>query len=257
MDAPLPPSNSVIAKELRTVKVLGILADIINKHMLQPTCQLSETCQFKELLHELGSTHPNKERFLRGMILSVLQDERETAEDHLIDLAIKELMRENGIEDIIPPGSNKDFVSHLKDILGDVQDIWRVAQYSKQMFASYFEHIQIPGSEWSPFKLQASKSAQVPTHDAEDDCIVLFPRIYLMLPGEGLKPITTGAVLSKSQIRAMAREERDNNRSAEKKSIRSRNKSGRTLSMSTDARTGHVRDAFLSQAAASSERSSV
>ncbi|KAF9690426.1 hypothetical protein EKO04_011586 [Ascochyta lentis] len=46
MDTPLPQFNSVVAKELRIIKVLGILAEVIDKHMLQPTYQLSEDCQF-------------------------------------------------------------------------------------------------------------------------------------------------------------------------------------------------------------------
>jgi hypothetical protein len=49
MDTSLPQFNSVVAKELRIVKVLGTLAEVIDKHMLQPTYQLSEDCQFRGL----------------------------------------------------------------------------------------------------------------------------------------------------------------------------------------------------------------
>jgi hypothetical protein len=255
MDTPLPQFNSVVAKELRIIKVLGILAEVIDKHMLQPTYQLSGDCQFRELFYKLGSTEPNQERYLRGMVLSVLQDQRKSAEDQLVAKAIKEFMRDNGIEDVISPGSIKDFMGRLRDVLWDAQEVWRAAQYSTQLLASDFEYVQITGSEWSPFKFQAGKSTHVSTHDVDDDPIVLFPRIYLVIPGEEPKPITAGAVLYKSQIRAMIREERNNNRLAEEISPRSRNRSGRALSMSNDTRNGHKKKTFLPQASASVDRS--
>jgi hypothetical protein len=255
MDTPLPQSNSSIAKELRIIKVLGILAEVIDKHMLQPTYQLSEDCQFRGLLYKLGFTEPNKQQFLRGMILSVLHDQRESAEDYLVNQAVKELMRDDGIENIIPPALVNDFVSQLTNLLEDVQEVWRAAQYSTQIFASDFGYVQDAGSEWPQFKVETGNSKQFATYEVDDDPIVVFPRIYLVLPGEEPKPITAGAVICRSQIRAMIREEREKNRSAEQTIPRARNRSGRTLSMSNDARNGLQRQAFLSQTPASSERS--
>jgi hypothetical protein len=139
IDTPLPQLNSVIAKELRIVKVLSILANVIYKQMLQPTYQLSKDCQFKELFYKLRSTKPNKERFLRGRVLSVLQDQQKSAEDHLVAKAVKKFIRDDVIKDIISPGSMKGFVGRLKDVLGDAQDVWRSAQYSTQLLASDFK----------------------------------------------------------------------------------------------------------------------
>jgi hypothetical protein len=71
-----------------------------------------------------------------------------------------------------------------------------------------------------------------------------------VLPGEESKPITAGAVLYKSQIRAMIQEGRDNNRSAEQTLPRSQNRSGRALSISDNAQNKHRKDTLLYQAAA-------
>jgi hypothetical protein len=255
MDTPLPQRNSVIAKELRIIKVLAILAEVVDKHMLQPTYQLSEDCQFRGLLYKLGSGKPNKQQFLRGIILSVLDDQREEAEVHLVNRAVEELMRDEGVVDIISPASANEFESHLQNLLEEVQEIWRAAQYSTQVFVSDFGYIPDAGSEWPLFEVEAGNSTQVATHEVDNDLVVLLPRILLVLPGKEPKRITTGAVICRSQIRAMIREEREKNRSAEQTIPRARNRSGRTLSMSNDARNGLQRQAFLSQTPASSERS--
>jgi hypothetical protein len=129
------------------------------------------------------------------MILSVLHDQRKSAEDHLVAQAVKKFMRDDGIEDIISPESVKDFVDRLNGILRDVQEVWRAAQYSSQIFVSDFGYIQVAGFEWSPFKFHIGKSTRVPSHDVDDDTIVLLPRIYMVLPGGEPEPITAGAVV--------------------------------------------------------------
>jgi hypothetical protein len=257
-DTPLPQSNSAIAKELRIVKVLAILAELIDKYMFQPTYLLPEVSQFKELLYIIAMKEPETERFLRGIMLAVLEDEQKSAEEQLVIDATKELMRDYGVEDIISPESFTEFEQRLKELLTDAQEAWRAIQYSTHIFATEFDYAQMPAHEWQLFRFRTEStterddtSSSVSTADPENDFVVLFPRVYLMTSKEDPKPITTGTIVNKKRIHAMVREERENAQSAEQTLLHSRNRSGRTLSMSNDGPRGvQMRGPFLSRAAA-------
>jgi hypothetical protein len=244
--------------------VLAILAELIDKYVFLPTYLLPEESEFKELLYKLSSEEPDKERFLRGMMLSILEDKQEDSEERLVNEAIKELMRRSGVEEIIPRGSNAEFEQRIRDILNDAKDAWRSAQVSTDIFMCEFEYTRTAGFEWTPFKFLAGNiperediSSPTSTHDPDDDFVALIPRIYIVLPGKEPEPITHGTVIRKSHLRAMLLEERESSQSMEQAPRRSRNRQSRTLSMSAEsARNGHTREGFLSQAVAPSKGSS-
>ena len=252
-DVSLPQSNSTIAKELRIVKVLAILAELIDKYLFQPTYLLPEDSQFKELLYRLAPKEPEKEKFLRGMMLSILEEEQKTSEAHMINEAMKELFGEDGVEEVVSQTVITEFKQSLRDLLDEAQGVWQDVQHSTYAFISDFDYTQIDGIEWQLFKFEttdtterAVTSSPVSTQDSDNDLIVLFPRIFILISGEEPRPITTGTVVRKSEIRAMLREERENAQSTEQSVLRSKRKPGRTLSMSTDGpRSGHARGPFL------------
>jgi hypothetical protein len=226
--------------------VLAILADIIDQYLLQPTYQIPEERTFRDFLYQLAPVDPKRERILRGMLLAALQSEREKAEDDLINQAIRELMKVHGVDDIITPGSIDDFEGRLEDILGDVLQTWRAVQYSTQFFTSEFEYVHVNGFDWKYVDFPGTNASQGSKHEDDDDVFVLFPRVYLM--GENERPITAGAVVRNSHIRAMFKQERGNAPSSGQGLPRPRQRPGRAPSMSSDTRNGQTRRAFLSRA---------
>lgn len=250
----LPQSNSAVAKELRIIKVLGIFAEVVDKYVLQPTPHIGDESPIKELLLKVGHENPQKENYLRGMLLSVPQDQETEERNPLFDSAIKEIMREDGIEAIITPESSNTFMKQLWDLLETVQKIWRTVQYNTHLLWSDFEVVLIEGCKWEPFTFQVRNSSYVAPKDTDNDLMVLFPRVYLTVPNDQPRPLNRGQVVSRNQIRNLAREEREKIDSVEPTQSRTR-RTGRALSMSTDVRGSLAKEPFLSRTGASSERS--
>lgn len=186
------------------------------------------------------------------MLLAVLQGQRHIAEDLLTDRIVADVMVTHGVRDAIHPDSYDGFVSTLEDILGDVQDIWRKVQHSTQVFKSGFEDAQTVDFKWAVLDPRLSDSSQARTHEDDDGIAVLFPMLFLV--GDEKRPITSSTIIRKSQIDALMKEERRHARSAEPGPSRPRPRP-RTMSISSNARNSQGREAFLSQAARSSEPS--
>lgn len=252
MDRPLPRSNSNIAKDLRVVKVLAIIADTIDKHLLQPTYQVSNgKWPLRSILYDLARTDARRERVVRGMLLEVLGGERETAKTELSKRIAEEVMREQGVEQIICREDHLDFQTTLEGFSRSVQELWSVVQYSTMVFESSFGDFQGKEFDWTVANVAKSESPQSPIHGDDEDVVMLFPRISLV--GNEDECIAPGTVVRKSQISTLLKEERRNVRSAEDGPSRSRQRPGRTLSMSSSVRNGPTKEPFLSPTAESSK----
>ncbi|KAL1603124.1 hypothetical protein SLS59_004782 [Nothophoma quercina] len=251
---PLPKSNSDIAKELRVVKVLAIIADTIDKHLLQPTYQISNgKWPLSSILYSLARTDARRERVVRGMLLAVLAGERENAKAELSRRIAEDVMRERGVEQIISREDHLDFVNTLEGLLSSVHELWSDVQYSTKVFESSFEDFQGKEFDWAVANVAESESTQSPMQGDEEDVVLLFPKILLV--GNEDKCIAPGTIVRKSQISALFKEERRNVRSAEDGPSRARQRPGRTLSMSSSIRNGPTKEPFLSEKAESSKQS--
>ena len=188
------------------------------------------------------------------MLLDVLQSQRHVAEDSLAERIVEDVMRRHGVQDVVRPDSHEGFVSTLEDILGDVQDIWRKVQHSTLVFKSEFDGTQATDFNWAVSVPQSGDSSQDQTHEGDVDIAVLFPMLFLL--GNEKRPVTSSTIIRKSQIDALIKEERRHTRSAEPGPSRPRLRQ-RTMSISSNARNGQAREAFLSQTVRSNEPSDV
>ncbi|KAF1932654.1 uncharacterized protein M421DRAFT_246113 [Didymella exigua CBS 183.55] len=246
----LPQSNTQIAKELRVVKVLAILAESIHKHLLQPLYQPpNENCALSGALYDLASIEPNRERILRGMLLAALEDQREQAELQLLDWIIDDVVQKQGVGMVIRPDLASEFEDTLENILTDVQDIWHKVQLSTQVFESRFDVTQVTDFNFTDFErqipgFQPSDPSKTQPYDDDDDVVILFPTIFRV--GNEMIPITTGTIVRKSRISALVKEERHISRSAEPDPPRPRQRQRTmSMSMSSSARNGTAKEAFL------------
>lgn len=246
----LPQSNTEIAKELRVIKVLAIIASAIHKHLLQPTYQpANENGALNGALYDLASVEPKRERMLRGMLLAALEHQRGQAEEQLLDWIMEDIILRQGVGMVVRPDLTDEFERSLDDILSDVQDIWQKVQYGTQVFESQFEVTKVTDFGW---RVPGSQLSQCPIKPGEndDDLVILFPTIFL-LSHEKI-PVTTGTIVRKSQISALIKEERHNSRSTEAGPSRPRPRQ-RTMSTSNSARNGAVKEAFLSRPAGTAD----
>jgi hypothetical protein len=211
------------------VGVLGILTDAINRHIFQPTYVLPEYSRLKELLYMLSSSEPEKERFLRGMLLSILPEEQRPTEEHAVNNTLEELLTRSGIETIIPQESTAQFRHSLKQIIANAQTTWRAAQRSMHIFECEFDYESSPGANWQMFRFHGEDDkdgANIPVDVSSDepsgDIVVIVPQMTFTVQDEDPEPITTGVVVRKSEIRTMLRKERENTQPVEQTPPRSR-----------------------------------
>ncbi|KAJ4335783.1 hypothetical protein N0V87_005898 [Didymella glomerata] len=190
----LPQSNTEIAKEMRVIKVLAILAYAVHKHLLQPTYQpANENGALNGALYDLAYIEPKRERMLRGMLLAALEHQREQAEGQLLDWIMEDVIQNQGVGMVIRPDLISAFEASLEDILNDVQDIWQKVQHSTQVFESRFEVTQVTDFDWRVPGSQLSESPIQP-HENDDDLVILFPTVFLV--DHEKIPITTASQFS-------------------------------------------------------------
>ncbi|KAJ4341133.1 hypothetical protein N0V95_007297 [Ascochyta clinopodiicola] len=247
VDKTLPQSNSDIAKELRVVTVLYILANAISEYLLQPTYQSPEYHgSFEGILYNLASIEPKRERALRAMLLAVLEPEREEFEDQLASRVVDEVMQCKGVSNVIRADLKDEFLSNLDEILCDIMDIWQKVQYSNHVFISSFEPTQASDFAWGIPTPSSADASQVPAYVADNDVVVLFPKMARVDDAETL--IAAGTVVRKSQLYAFVKEERNRTQSAEPGPSRPRQRQSRTASMSNGTRIFLPRPAAASNA---------
>jgi hypothetical protein len=253
IEKPLPQSNTEIAKELRVVKVLAIIADTIHAHLLQPTYQDSDgNWPLRAILYDLAQTDATRERVLRGMLLAVLEKGREDAKAKLSDRIADEVMIQQGVKDLFLQ-DYPEFVNSLMPLLSSIQELWGPVQYDPQVFQSSFDDFQGTEFQWTVLNDTNNDSLQSPVQEDDEDIILLFPKISLVSDGD--RCIAPGTIVRKSQIDKLFKEDRRNNRSADAGSSRSRQRPGRTLSVTSSARNGPTKEPFLSPTVGSSKQS--
>lgn len=226
--------------------VLGILARLVDKCLLQPTWLLRQDSGFREHLRHQAPLDPRKERFARGIILSMFPEEQEANCADRIDWVIEYVVKDSGIGALLPPETVETFVEVLEEFLIKVKTCWQAVQCGQQRLEPSFKYHHDAQVEWGEFELNVADRRDgdqpiSPTtiEDEDDEVFVIFPRVFLMETTP--KPITAGTVVRKSQLHAAAQEARKAQSPApfeEPASSRHRRKSSRAMSMSSNAARG-------------------
>src|SRR5690242_754565 len=243
-EQPLPQSNSEIAKELRVIKVLAVLANTIHDCLLQPTYQPpDESITLSQVLYNLACIEPRQENMLRGMLLAALADQRDSAEDQLSEHIVEEVMRSHGVEDVIRPEQHIGFQNELTNMLDGVMDIWYKVQHSTQVFQSNFTPVH--GTQVAHFILktvgpETDNSSRSEVHEDDNESVMLFPTLVLL--GKQQIPVTAGTVIRKSLIASLIREEWRTARVGEPANVPRPRLKSRALSMSSSARSGRAKE---------------
>ncbi|KAF2442011.1 hypothetical protein P171DRAFT_522919 [Karstenula rhodostoma CBS 690.94] len=245
MNIPLPQNNTNIAKQMRVAVVLGALARLVIKFLLQPTYVLDERGGLRQLLRHQATIDPNKEIHTRSILLSMEHDNQEELEQEMIEFITDDLKDTVCIDVLFSNEEDLEtFFDALEDILSQFQKQWKRIQHGRQKLEPSFEaHPSTTKYPWYivglPVAAESQKRTSSPltTTDAHEDTIIV-PQIVRMRTEGSPEPITHGWVLQKAQIHAAEEEILRIRRSmkttpfVEETSSRPRNRPRRTMSIS-------------------------
>jgi hypothetical protein len=241
---PLPQSNSGIAKEMRVAIVLGALSKLVDSLIFQPTFVLHEDSGLRELLCHQAVIDPIKERYTRGILLSMFPENQENTSKENIGIVVKELLDIVNVRVLLSPEAVPGVEKALQHLVTQFWEEWKVIQRGKQKLEPSFNYSASTNLPWHVLDMECAHAhdgkhteAPVPTDDVEDH-VVIVPRVYLIGAEAEPKPVTHGYVLRKAQLDAAAdeiRRDRPNAPFAQAPSTRHRGRPGRGMSVTSDA----------------------
>ncbi|KAF3050543.1 hypothetical protein E8E11_010564, partial [Didymella keratinophila] len=148
---PLPQSNTHAARTSRTAVVLGTLTRLVDKFIFQPTYLLDEESGLRETLRDQAAVDPMKERYIRGILLSMLLEDQETNSEGAIRLVIKELLETADVQTLLPPEALTTFTNSLNTFVRQCQEEWKVIQRGKQKLEPSFAYSTCADHPWQLF----------------------------------------------------------------------------------------------------------
>jgi hypothetical protein len=241
---------------MRVAVALGSFARLIDRHIFQPTYHVDEAGVLRELLYRQAPINQRKERFLRGLLLSMYPDDQNAHGEDCIDSVIDGMRDSVGVGEILPVETMESFENDLEQLVERFQEVWKTIQRSFQKLEPNFTYCITPDRPWQILRThletsQNGNKAEVHavTNNVEDN-VVVIPRIYLMETDKDPAPITFGLVLQKVQLDAAAEEIRNAPPSAPfapSNSIRHRNRPSRTLSTGGERNLGKRRNTISYQ----------
>ena len=230
---------------MRAATVLGALTRLVDKFVFQPTYLLDEESGLREILRDEAATDPVKERYTRGILLSMSPDEQERNAENVEHHIAKELLEIANVRVLLTTEAFAAFPEALEDFVRRCQDEWKIIQRGKQKLEPSFAYSASPDHPWQLFDNETADakeeghSQKLSTTTAIENNIVLVPRIYLVSTKADPDPITYGCVLSRTHLDAAAEELRNSLPSApftHTTSGRNRNRSGRAMSVTGNSR---------------------
>lgn len=231
---------------MRAAIVLGILARLVDKFVFQPTYLLDEESGLREILREEAAIDPVKERYTRGILLSMSPDDQEANGESTIHHVVKELLDIANVRILLTTETFASFPAALESFVRQCQEHWKTIQRGKQKLEPSFAHSASPNHPWQLFDdppvdtNPASQTETLPSTTAIENHIVLIPRIYLVRTNADPDPITHGCVLRKAHLDAAAEELRTRLPSApftHAASGRHRNRPGRAMSVTGNSKS--------------------
>jgi hypothetical protein len=226
---------------MRAAIILGTLTRLIDKFVFQPTYLLHEESGLREVLRYEAAIDPVKERYTRGILLSMSPDEQEANGEGIVHDIANQLLDIVNVRALLTPETFATFPEALNAFVRQCQEEWKIVQRGKQKLEPSFAYSASSRYPWQLFGDKNSDasnerhSGEFPATTGIENNIVLIPRIYLVVSKADPDPITHGCVLRKTHLDAAAEELRNSLPSApftQTSSSRHRNRSGRTMSIS-------------------------
>jgi hypothetical protein len=200
---------------MRAAVILGTLTRLVDKFVFQPTYLLDEESGLREILRDEAAVDPVKERYTRGILLSMSTEEQEANSEGIVQEVAKELLETANVKALLTPETFDAFTEALDDFIRQCREEWKIIQRGKQKLEPSFAHSTGSSCPWQLFDgthadtRDGRHSERISTTTAIENNIVLVPRIYLVGTKADPDPITHGCVLRKTHLDAAAEELRN------------------------------------------------
>ncbi|KAH8880191.1 hypothetical protein GQ53DRAFT_833485 [Thozetella sp. PMI_491] len=89
---PLPRTNTLVAKKMRTAAVLAVIAVVLAEHIFLPIYLLEESDELFSLMSDLAYDDPSRESYLRAVLLSLLPDKQTQLGRKRIKNAVRDVL---------------------------------------------------------------------------------------------------------------------------------------------------------------------
>lgn len=242
---PLPQSNTNAARRMRTAIILGVLTRLVDKFIFQPTYLLDEESGLREVLRDEAANDPVKERYTRGILLSMSPDEQEANGESIVHHVVEQLLDIANARVLLTPEASATFSEALEGFVRQCQEQWKIIQRGKQKLEPSFAYSASSDYPWQLFDdtiadaKDERHSEELSATTAIESDIVLIPRIYHVSTKPDPDPITPGCVLRKTHFDAAAEELRNSLPSApftHATSGRHRNRPRRAMSVTGNSK---------------------
>ena len=188
---------------------LGTFARLVDWFIFQPTYLLGEKSGMRDLLRLQAGIDQRKERYLRGILLSILPNSQEEHSNSAVDAVVDELISVLSLDCVLQAEALRKFGEELHKIVARIQVHWKEVQRGKQKLEPSFAHDTSTTRPWHvvDFRIPGCTSADskpgLTSNDLQDNTVI-FPRLYHMETSADPIPITNGSVLPRSQLEAAA-----------------------------------------------------
>ncbi|CAN9466878.1 unnamed protein product [Alternaria alternata] len=180
---------------------------------------LSET-RLREILCQQASTDPGRERFARGILLSMSSDSQEVNSkdgEDVLDSVLDELLRNSMMRSLFTAEDISSLDKELTDLVIQFQEEWEKVQRGKQKLEADFCHSNSTDHTWNVISMRATKYKEDQHSELfsdsgiyQEDDIVIVPQVYVIIKGEEKTPLTHGFLLRKADLDAAKDEARRN-----------------------------------------------
>lgn len=201
---PLPASNSVAAKSMRTTVILAILARLIDKHIFHPTFLLETDSGLREILVRQAVLHRSRESFTRSLLLNMFPEEQQSRSERMVSVVLQEMAPY--VRNLLPLDEINMFQEKLRPLICAGRDVWMSIQRLRERLEPSFELIQFEDFDWKKIALKGVSTEQpsrnrTPKAGPKDDeaVLMIFPR-FCIVEDEDPYPLSRGIVITKSQI---------------------------------------------------------
>ncbi|KAI7788993.1 hypothetical protein LA080_005096 [Diaporthe eres] len=223
-EIPLPPTNSVAAKQMRVAGVLRLLAEAASSHICQPIHIPHKGTAVADLLGTIDQLDPRRARYVRSVLLGIDPGQQEEFGKKRATTACKDVY--DSVSFMLD--DRKTFGRALLEWFDKVCNTWRSFQQLEVRYQALFEskNEDLVPEEWEPlpepFVLPTQTQGQA-VNGATPDGIYMKPNpkvklelaniaaqiwpAFLVITTAGkLEPLKAGYVLLKTQTAAADQE---------------------------------------------------
>ncbi|KAH6977255.1 hypothetical protein BKA56DRAFT_587999 [Ilyonectria sp. MPI-CAGE-AT-0026] len=193
---PMPLSNSPAAKQMRVAAVLGVCAQLLSKHIFQPTYLLNDS-SLSNLIVEISEVDPDTELYLRSVLLPIHPNKQEKNAKARIGHVVANVVQYAG--PMLSEESEEEFRSSLTNVCKTICEKWMDFQRLEAQVESTFEADD--EDDWSLLLPPGQETQPQSITRIEHIKAIVWPAFDIS-KGQDVELLMQGFVLDETQMQA-------------------------------------------------------